>query len=106
RVAAERIIVRPTRCAPHGLSVAAGQPLAGAAAGLFVVQDEASQLVPLLAGAQPGPSVLDTCASPGGKTPALAAIMADGGLLVACDVRTRRMELLRRTIAASGATHV
>src|SRR5437870_2961044 len=28
------------------------------------------------------------------------------GLLVACDVRGRRMELLRKTVAASGATNV
>ena len=108
RLAAEHVIVRPARFAPDGFIVEEGQPLAGAGAdaGWFVVQDEASQLVPLLAGAHPGPSVLDACASPGGKTTALAAAMRDGGLLVACDVRHRRMELLRRTVAASGATHV
>jgi 16S rRNA (cytosine967-C5)-methyltransferase len=70
------------------------------------VQDEASQLIPLLAGAHPGPSVLDACASPGGKTTALAAAMRKGALLVACDVRGRRMELLRRTLATSGASGV
>jgi len=43
--------------------------------GTFVVQDEASQLVPLLAGSNPGRRVLDACASPGGKTVALAAAM-------------------------------
>jgi 16S rRNA (cytosine967-C5)-methyltransferase len=50
--------------------------------------------------------VLDTCASPGGKTTAIAAAMAEPGLLVACDVRQRRVELLRRTIAATGARNV
>jgi 16S rRNA (cytosine967-C5)-methyltransferase len=70
------------------------------------VQDEASQLVVLLAGARPGMRVLDACASPGGKTTALAALMADRGLLVAADVRARRVELLRRTVAASTATSV
>jgi 16S rRNA (cytosine967-C5)-methyltransferase len=108
RLAAGEIAVRPARFAPNGFIVEKGQPLAGADAdaGWFVVQDEASQLVPLLAGAHPGASVLDACASPGGKTTALAAAMRDGGLLVACDVRDRRMELLRRTVAASGATGV
>ena len=103
-----QIVVRPARFAPEGFIVEKGQPLAGdgADAGWFVVQDEASQLVPLLAGAHPGPNVLDACASPGGKTVALAAAMRDAGLLVACDVRNRRMELLRRTVAASGARHV
>jgi len=108
RLADDQIAVRPARFAPDGFIVEKGQPLAGAGAdaGWFVVQDEASQLVPLLAGAHPGPNVLDACASPGGKTTALAAAMRDAGLLVACDVRDRRMELLRRTVAASGATHV
>lgn len=103
-----RVVVRPARFAPDGFIVEQGQPLSGAGvdAGWFVVQDEASQLVPLLAGAHPGPRVLDACASPGGKTTALAAAMRDTGFLVACDVRNRRMELLRRTVAASGATHV
>lgn len=108
RLATEQVGVRPARFAPDGFIVEKGQPMAGAGpdAGWFVVQDEASQLVPLLAGAHPGPSVLDACASPGGKTTALAAAMPDGGLLVACDVRHRRMELLRRTVAVSGATRV
>ena len=113
RLAADRngkdeIIVRPARFAPDGFIVEKGQPLAGdgVEAGLFVVQDEASQLVPLLAGAHPGPTVLDACASPGGKTIALAAAMGDAGLLIACDVRNRRMALLGRMVAASGATHV
>src|SRR6185436_1373750 len=49
---------------------------------------------------------LDTCASPGGKTTAIASSMGQGSLLVACDVRDRRMELLRRTVNASGASNV
>ena len=108
RLAADQISIRPARFAPDGFIVEEGQPLAGAGAdaGWFVVQDEASQLVPLLAGAHPGPSVLDACASPGGKTTALAAAMRKGGLLIACDVRHRRMDLLRRMVAASGATEV
>jgi len=50
--------------------------------------------------------VLDTCASPGGKTTALSAAMGGKGLLVACDVRERRVDLLRRTVAAAGASNV
>ena len=108
RLAAEGVLVRPARFAPDGFIVEEGQPLAGGGfdAGWFVAQDEASQLVALLAGAHPGPHVLDACASPGGKTTAIAAAMKDAGLLVACDVRSRRIELLRRTVAASGATRV
>jgi 16S rRNA (cytosine967-C5)-methyltransferase len=96
------------RYAPDALIVAAGHPLRhpGSESGLFVVQDEASQLVTFLAGERRGSHVLDTCASPGGKTTALAASVAPEGKVVACDVRDRRMELLRRTVRASGAANV
>jgi 16S rRNA (cytosine967-C5)-methyltransferase len=108
RLAADAILVHPTRYAPDGLVVDDGHPLRGAGLeqGWFVVQDEASQLVTLLAGDRALPRVLDTCASPGGKTTALAALMEGRGLLVACDVRGRRVDLLRRTVDASGARNV
>ena len=92
--------------APHGLVVTSGNPLRGTPDGSFVVQDEASQLVALAVDARPGESVLDLCASPGGKTTAMAAGMRDTGLLVASDVRGRRVELLRHTVALSGARSV
>jgi 16S rRNA (cytosine967-C5)-methyltransferase len=98
----------PTLFAPDGLVVDEGYPLRGTGLdeGWFVVQDEASQLVTLLAGEPPAPPVLDTCASPGGKTTGLAAALDGRGLVVACDVRDRRIDLLRRTVAASTATNV
>lgn len=92
--------------APDGLMVTEGNPLRRPQDGLAVVQDEASQLVPFLVNAQPGERVFDLCASPGGKTLALAAAVQDQGLVVASDVRARRIDLLRDTIAASGARSV
>ena len=108
RLRTDEVVVHAARFAPGALIVAEGHPLRGEGAehGWFVVQDEASQLVTLLAGANPGALVLDTCASPGGKATALAAGMQGRGLLVACDVRDRRMDLLRRTVAASGAPNI
>jgi 16S rRNA (cytosine967-C5)-methyltransferase len=101
------IVVEAGRFAPDALIVQEGQPLRdpGADAGWFVVQDEASQLVALLAGAEPGPRVLDTCAAPGGKTTSFASARR-GALIVASDVRSRRMALLRRTVTATGAANV
>jgi 16S rRNA (cytosine967-C5)-methyltransferase len=104
-LADEDIDTSPTRFAPDGLSVTAGNPLTRAHGG-FVVQDEASQLVALVVGARPDHVVLDLCAAPGGKTTSLAADMGNRGLVVACDVRDRRMRLLRETVAASGAANV
>ena len=102
------VVTEPTRFAPHGLVVRSGNPLLTplAAGGLFLVQDESSQLVALLTAAAPGERVLDACASPGGKTTAMAAAMEDRGLLVATDVRGRRVDLLSRTVHAAGATCV
>ena len=94
--------------APDALVVVRGNPLTTTllAEGLFVVQDEASQLVGRFAGARPGERVLDACASPGGKTIAMAASMKGRGYVVAGDVRSRRVDLLRQTVQRSGATNI
>ncbi len=95
----------PTRYAPEGLTVGSGNPLHTSEDESFLVQDEASQLVPLVVDAQPRERILDLCASPGGKTVAMAASMNDSGTLVACDVRTGRVALLRQTVRRSAANH-
>ena len=102
------VVAVPARYAPDGLVVESGNPLGTplAASGAFVVQDEASQLVALMTGVQPGERVFDACASPGGKTTAMAAAMADEGLIVAADVRPRRVRLLAATVARSGASSI
>lgn len=108
RLRAQGVIVEPTRRARHGLTVSSGHPLSTDVndAGLFVVQDESSQLVTELVGATPGQRLLDACASPGNKTVALASDMNDRGFIVAADVKRARMKLLARTVQASGATCV
>ena len=68
-----------------------------------MLQDEASQAVASLSLAAPGERVLDTCASPGGKSVAMAAAVGPDGLVVAGDVRGRRIDLLRQTLTRAGA---
>lgn len=108
KLRAAGIDVEPARYAPDALVVRRGNPLLSSLAetGRFVVQDEASQLVALFAAARPGDRVLDACASPGNKTLALAGTMRDEGLLVATDVRERRIGLLRRTLAPAALRSV
>ncbi len=107
-LAACGVQLEPGRFAPDAWIVRKGNPLLTPLAdtGVFVVQDEASQLVASLVSARPGERVLDACASPGGKTTAIAAAMGDRGLIVATDVRGRRVDLLARTVRASGARSV
>jgi len=95
----------PSASAPDGLVVVTGNPLRRPPDGLFFVQDEASQLVALAVDAQPGERILDLCAAPGGKTTALAAAMGDRGVIVASDIRPRRMRLLHQTVGLSGSRH-
>ncbi len=98
----------PTRFAPDGLTVRTGNPLLTPLAGdgLFMVQDESSQLVAELMRVAPGERILDACAAPGGKTLSMAAAMHNRGLIVATDLRGRRVDLLKRTVDAFGATCV
>lgn len=98
--------VRPGAWAPGAFVVEHGDPQPVVAAGLAVFQDEASQLVAALVDAPPGSRVLDVCAAPGGKTTAIAARMGDRGLIVACDIRPRRMRTLAAVVRASGARRV
>jgi 16S rRNA (cytosine967-C5)-methyltransferase len=98
----------PTRFAPDGLIVEDGNPLTAdpATQALFAVQDEASQLVALAAGATAGERILDACAAPGGKATALAGDVGSHGLVVAADVRPRRVRLLAETVRAAGAERI
>ena len=100
------VTTQPTSHASAGLVVVSGNPLRLPHDGLFFIQDEASQIVASSIGAKPGERVLDLCASPGGKTTAMAADMHDHGLVVACDVRSRRVRLLQDTVRLSQAAHI
>jgi 16S rRNA (cytosine967-C5)-methyltransferase len=99
-LAAAGVSTRPTSRAAHGLEVIEGRPFSteAFAAGRFIVQDEASQLIAELAEVRGGARVLDLCASPGGKTVALAASVGPAGVVVAMDVRPNRVQLLMDTI--------
>jgi 16S rRNA (cytosine967-C5)-methyltransferase len=108
RLGTESVEAIPTRVAPHGVAVERGRALESRAFadGLCVVQDEASQIVPELVQGADGSVVLDLCASPGGKTIALAAQTASRGLVVASDVRPRRVRLLAATVSRCRAHRV
>jgi 16S rRNA (cytosine967-C5)-methyltransferase len=68
----------------------------------IVIQDEASQLVAHVVGAQPGMRCLDVCAAPGGKTDVIWRDMREVGMLIASDRRPGRVRLLRTTLRRAG----
>jgi 16S rRNA (cytosine967-C5)-methyltransferase len=108
--------VRPTRISPVGLVLdksGAITELPLFHEGAFYVEDEAAQLIAPILDPQPGESVLDACAGPGGKTTHLAALMQNRGEIVAVDNQAARLRLVEdncrrlgidiiRTIRADG----
>ena len=96
--------VAPTDFATEGMVLLqrADAPLPGEAAGWFQVQDEASMLIPHLLGAQPGESLLDACAAPGGKTTQLAALTANRARIMALDLHPQRAALVANGAARLG----
>jgi 16S rRNA (cytosine967-C5)-methyltransferase len=65
--------------------------LPGYAEGWFTVQDLSAMMAASALAPQPGMTVLDLCAAPGGKTTHLAELMNNTGRIVACDVDARRL---------------
>ncbi|HSE78006.1 MAG TPA: RsmB/NOP family class I SAM-dependent RNA methyltransferase [Alphaproteobacteria bacterium] len=109
RLAAVGLRVAPTPISPLGIRVE-GRPTLGSLAefqdGLIEVQDEGSQIAALLVDAKAGMRVCDFCAGAGGKTLALAAMMANKGHVVACDVSERRLEGATRRLRRAGVFNV
>lgn len=67
--------------------------------GRLSVQDEAAALVVCLLDPQPGETILDACAAPGGKALYAAARMQGHGRLLALDVHAHRLRLLEQAAA-------
>jgi 16S rRNA (cytosine967-C5)-methyltransferase len=72
-----------------------------ASEGLIYLQDEASQLVAYLLGAQPNDRVLDVCAAPGSKTTHIA-VLTPRATIVAGDLYPHRLSTLNELAAQQG----
>ncbi len=74
--------------------------------GTLEVQDEGSQLLALLVGAKRGEIVVDFCAGAGGKTLAVAAMMANKGRIYAFDIAEKRLANLKPRMTRAGVTTI
>ncbi|BCA55535.1 Ribosomal RNA small subunit methyltransferase B [Nitrospira sp. KM1] len=80
--------------------------LPGFEEGMFYVEDEGAQMIPLVLDPRPGEAVLDACAAPGGKATHLAEIMSDNGLIYAVDRHKARVDLLKANCRRLGINSV
>jgi len=74
--------------------------------GWFYIQDPSTLLAVRELGAQPGETILDLCAAPGGKTTFIAQLMNNEGRIVAQDVSEDRLKLIRENCSRLGVTCV
>ncbi|MFO0695725.1 MAG: transcription antitermination factor NusB [Polyangiales bacterium] len=105
RAAVPRARIEPCAHSPLGIRTRGlGDPrrAPGFAEGEFVVQEEGSQLIALLVGAEPGERVLDACAGRGGKTTFLGSAVGPRGSVVALDVHEGRLRQIPPLFASLG----
>ena len=74
------------------------QALPGFNQGWWTVQDASAQLVSHFVDPQPGSTVIDLCAAPGGKAIHLAELMQGQGMVWACDRNAARLRKLQQTL--------
>jgi 16S rRNA (cytosine967-C5)-methyltransferase len=74
--------------------------------GWFYLQDPGTLLAACELGAQPGETILDMCAAPGGKTTFIAQLINNQGRIVAQDISEERLKLIRENCARLGVACV
>jgi 16S rRNA (cytosine967-C5)-methyltransferase len=74
--------------------------------GHFFVQDESETLVGELLAPEPGETVLDLCAAPGGKATQVQEGRNSNGLLIAADAQKNRLARVRENVERMGVEQV
>lgn len=101
--------VLPGRWLRTALIVSGGGNIAASQAfrrGRITVQDEGSQMVAHLVGAQPGQHALDVCSAPGGKTLILSHAVGPDGQVIAADLHERRLRSVREQIERTHPSNI
>jgi len=74
-------------------------------AGAYYLQEPSAMLPATLLAVQPGETVLDLCAAPGGKSTQLAAALAGRGTLICNEIVPNRAQILSRNLERMGVTN-
>jgi len=74
--------------------------------GFFYIQDPSTLLAPMLLDPQPGETVLDLCAAPGGKTTFIAQLMQNRGCILAHDSDPKRLALVQENASRLGVINI
>ncbi|MEM9271429.1 MAG: 16S rRNA (cytosine(967)-C(5))-methyltransferase [Cyanobacteria bacterium P01_F01_bin.143] len=88
---------------PQALRIKTGsgaiEKLPGYCEGWWTIQDSSAQLVTHLLDPQPGETIIDACAAPGGKTTHIAELIGDRGMIWACDRGVKRLQKVKSNAA-------
>ena len=108
-LAEQGVTARPHPWAPDCLELSGTGDLERLTAyqeGWFYIQDAAAKLSVMAAAPEPGQSVLDCCAAPGGKTFAAASLMNGEGKIVSCDIHPHKLKLIEAGCGRLGISNV
>lgn len=110
RLIDQQLSVQPIPHLPQGLRVTGAtgaiQALPGFAEGWWMVQDASAQLVTHLLDPQPGETIIDACAAPGGKTAHIAERMENRGVIWALDRTASRLRKLKQNAKRLGLKNI
>ena len=73
--------------------------------GYFYIQEAASMIPPVVLDPNKNDAVFDMCASPGSKTSQMAAMMENGGLIIANELKPSRITPLNCNLQRSGVVN-
>lgn len=63
--------------------------------GYFSIQDSAAYNAAIMLAPQPGETVIDMCAAPGGKSTHMAELMNNKGHIISCDIHEHKIRLIQ-----------
>ncbi len=93
----------------NALTLSRASDIAGISAfraGMFHVMDNSAMEAVRLANPQPGETVLDMCAAPGGKAFMSAIMMNNTGLIIARDIHPHKIRLIEQGAARLGLKNI